>query len=102
MRRHPPFIAELVDMGLDALNPLEVSRCRSVSVKKEYGSDLVLHGGITQCSGASRRDGRRDAVGAVLKESGGYIFSTDHSVPDSVSLDAFRRIVELAKELGRY
>ena len=36
----------------------------------------------------------------VLKESGGYIFSTDHSVLDSVSLDAFRRIVELAKELG--
>jgi uroporphyrinogen decarboxylase len=38
----------------------------------------------------------------VLKERGGYIFSSDHSVPSSVSLENFRRIVELAKELGRY
>jgi len=38
----------------------------------------------------------------VLKENGGYVFSSDHSVPDSVSLDNFRYIVELAKELGSY
>ena len=38
----------------------------------------------------------------VLKESGGYIFSSDHSVPSSVSLEDFRRITDLAKELGRY
>ncbi len=38
----------------------------------------------------------------TLKENGGYIFSSDHSVPSSVSLDNFRRIVELAKELGSY
>jgi uroporphyrinogen decarboxylase len=38
----------------------------------------------------------------VLKESGGYIFSSDHSVPSSVSLEGFRHIVELARQLGRY
>jgi uroporphyrinogen decarboxylase len=38
----------------------------------------------------------------VLKENGGYIFSSDHSVPSSVSLENFRRIVNLAKELGSY
>ena len=38
----------------------------------------------------------------ILMESGGYIFSSDHSVPDSVSLDNFRRIVNLAKDIGRY
>jgi len=38
----------------------------------------------------------------VLKESGGYIFSSDHSVPSAVSLENFRRIVNLAKELGSY
>ena len=38
----------------------------------------------------------------VLKENGGYIFSSDHSVPSSVSLEDFRGIVELAKRLGSY
>jgi len=37
-----------------------------------------------------------------LKEHGGYIFSSDHSVPSSVSLENFRYIIELAKELGKY
>ena len=38
----------------------------------------------------------------VLKQDGGYIFGTDHSVPNCVSLEAFREVVKLAKELGSY
>jgi uroporphyrinogen decarboxylase len=38
----------------------------------------------------------------VVKKDGGYIFSSDHSVPSTVSLEDFRRIVELAKKLGSY
>ncbi len=42
-----PFIPELVGMGLDALNPLEVKAGMDPeAIKKEFGSDLVLHGGI--------------------------------------------------------
>jgi len=36
----------------------------------------------------------------VLKESGGYVFSSAHSVPSSVSLESFRRITQLSKGLG--
>jgi uroporphyrinogen decarboxylase len=38
----------------------------------------------------------------VLKASGGYILSSDHSVPNSVSLETFKRTIELAKKLGSY
>jgi len=38
----------------------------------------------------------------IMKEEGGYIFSSDHSVPSSVSLEDFRHIIELAKEMGKY
>jgi uroporphyrinogen decarboxylase len=38
----------------------------------------------------------------TTKKSGGYIFSSDHSVPSSVSLNDFREIVELAQRLGSY
>ena len=35
-------------------------------------------------------------------EEGGYIFASDHSVPDNTSLDTYRNIVALAKEYGIY
>ena len=37
-----------------------------------------------------------------LKEGGGYIFSSDHSIPNSVSLENMERIVARVKEAGRY
>jgi uroporphyrinogen decarboxylase len=37
-----------------------------------------------------------------MKQGGGYIFSSDHSVPSSVSLEDFRGIIALARELGSY
>ena len=42
-----PFVPELVSMGLDALNPLEVKAGMDpLRLKREFGKDLVLHGGI--------------------------------------------------------
>jgi len=43
-----------------------------------------------------------ERVVPVMKQNGGYIFSSDHSVPSSVSLEDFRAIVALAKKLGSY
>jgi uroporphyrinogen decarboxylase len=38
----------------------------------------------------------------LLKQEGGYIFQEDHSIPDSVSLDNYRRIVQIARREGSY
>ncbi|MFO8007289.1 MAG: uroporphyrinogen decarboxylase family protein [Candidatus Brocadiia bacterium] len=100
-----PFVPELVEIGLDALNPLEVKAGMDpIALKKEYGDRLVLHGGINAVlwpdPPAIEEEIRR--VVPVVKENGGYIFSSDHSVPSSVSLEDFRHIVELAKEAGSY
>ena len=100
-----PFVPDLVEMGLDALNPIEVKAGMDpVGLKKKFGDKLVFHGGVNAllyeeeeaiCEEIKR-------ILPVMKENGGYIFSTDHSVPSSVSLEEFRRIVETAKEYGKY
>lgn len=100
-----PFVPELVEVGIDALNPLEVKAGMDpVALKRQYGDRLVLHGGINAVLwddlDAIEEEMRR--VVPVLKESGGFIFSSDHSVPSSVSLEGFRHIVGLAKQLGSY
>jgi uroporphyrinogen decarboxylase len=100
-----PFVPELVEIGVDALNPLEVKAGMDpIALKQAYGERLVLHGGINAVLWDDREaiEAEMRRVIPVLKESGGYIFSSDHSVPSAVSLENFRTIVELAKELGRY
>jgi uroporphyrinogen decarboxylase len=100
-----PFIPELVEMGLDAINPLEVKAGMDpVRLKQQYGSDLVFHGGVNAVlwDQPEAIQAEMEAVIPMMKENGGYIFSSDHSVPSSVGLEDFRRIVELAKDLGRY
>lgn len=100
-----PFIPEFIEIGIDALNPLEVKAGMDpIEIKKNYGDKLVLHGGINAVlwDDVEAIEAEMRRVIPVLKTSGGYIFSSDHSVPPTVSLENFRYIVNLAKELGKY
>ena len=73
-------------------------------LKREFGKDLVLHGGINAVLWDQPElvCAEIDRLVPELKRDGGYVFSSDHSVPDSVSLERFRQITGLAKQLGRY
>ena len=100
-----PLIPDLVEIGLDGLNPLEVKAGMDpAGLKETYGDRLVLHGGINAVlwGDPAAIKAEMERVVPLLKQNGGYIFSSDHSVPDSVSFQDFRQIVELAKELGAY
>jgi len=100
-----PFIPELVEIGVDGLNPLEVKAGMDpLAIKRTYGNDLLLHGGINAVLWDNRDaiSEEMSRVIPVVKENGGYIFSSDHSVPSAVSLENFRYIVNLAKKLGSY
>ena len=99
------FLPELAEIGLDALNPLEVKAGMDpVEIKKAYGDKFVLHGGLNAMlwDDIEKTEEEIRRLLPVLKQGGGYIFQEDHSIPDSVSLEDFRRIVEITKELGKY
>ncbi len=92
-------------MGIDALNPIEVKAGMDpVGLKEKYGDRLVLHGGVDALLwddlGKLEEELRR--IVPILKENGGYIFSTDHSIPSNVSLEDFRYITDLIKDIGIY
>ena len=100
-----PLIPDVLATGVDCLNPLEVKAgMDSLALKRDYGNRLVLHGGIHAVLWDNR-----DAILAeirrlvpVLKENGGFIFSSDHSIPNSVSAENFREIVAEGKRCGAY
>lgn len=100
-----PFVPEWIEIGIDCLNPLEVKAGMDpLALKARHGDQLAFHGGIN----AVLWD-KPDLIAAemektipTMKQNGGYIFASDHSIPSAVSLADFRRITDLAKKLGSY
>ncbi len=100
-----PLLPDILDCGIDVLNPVEVKAGMDpVKLKGMYGDRLTFHGGVNAVlwdkPEAIEEEIRR--VVPLMKQNGGYIFSSDHSIPNTVSLADFRRIVALVKEVGRY
>ena len=100
-----PFVDDFVEIGIDCLNPLEVKAGMDpLALKKKHGDKLVLNGGLNAAiwGDFDKFEAEMRRLVPELKKNGGYIFSSDHSVPSSVSLETFRKTVELAKKLGSY
>lgn len=100
-----PMIPDLVELGLDMLNPLEIKAGMDpFRLKSLYGDKLAFHGGIN----AQLWDrpevvlAEMERIIPAMKEGGGYVFASDHSIPNSVSFDTMKQIAEAAKRLGKY
>ena len=99
------LVPEIIDAGIDMLNPLEVKAGMDpLQLKADYGERLALHGGLNAVcyDPPEAMWAEMERVIPVMKESGGYVIATDHSIPDSVSLDQYRQFMALAKKLGSY
>ena len=100
-----PFVPELVEIGLDALNPLEVKAGMDpVRIKRTYGRDLALRGGfdVRNWTDPDKIEAEIRTLLPVMMASGGYVFASDHSIAEDVSVEDYRRIVRLVKDVGTY
>jgi len=100
-----PLVPEFVDIGIDCLNPLEIKAGMDpIALKKQFGDKLVFHGGLNAAvmHEFDKYAEEMKKYVPILKQNGGYILSSDHSVPDAVSLETYKKIVALAKEIGKY
>ena len=75
-------------------------------LKKKYGDKLAFMGGIDVRT-MSAEDPKiieeeiKTKV-SFAKQGGGYIYHSDHSVPDDVSFEQYKRVIELVHKYGRY
>ena len=100
-----PIVPDLVEIGLDALNPLEVKAgMKPKELKEKFGDKLVFHGGVNAVLWDDKEAicQEIDQLIPVMKENGGYIFSSDHSIPNSVSLENMQAIIDRVKIAGKY
>lgn len=100
-----PLIPDVLATGIDALNPIEIKAGMDIGfLKREYGDKLVLHGGVNAILWNDKEKviAEIEQLLPMLKENGGYIFASDHSIPNCVSLDTFKEIVNTVKRIGAY
>lgn len=101
------LVPHYVEAGYDVLNPMEIKAGMDpLQLKKDYGDVLTLWGGIDARAipdpdPAVLEREIREKVPALSK-GGGYIFASDHSIPDNVSLQQYRHMLELGHRYGTY
>jgi len=73
-------------------------------LKNLYGDKLAFHGGINAqlWDNIELVKAEMERIIPTMKEGGGYVFASDHSIPNDVSLDNMKLIVSRVKELGKY
>ncbi len=102
-----PLIPRLIEAGYTCLQPLEAkARLDVVELKKQYGQELAFMGNIDvrkmsdpDPSVIEREIARK--IPAAM-QGGGYIYYSDHSVPDTVSLRQYQRVLELVRHYGTF
>jgi len=101
------LLSQFLEAGLSALHPIECKAGMDLAeLKREYGRDLALFGGIDVRAMADP-DPRviEDEIKRkfeVAMAGGGYLYHSDHSIPDNVSFGQYCHVIDLVHEHGRY
>jgi uroporphyrinogen decarboxylase len=105
-----PVIPDLIEIGCDILNPVQVSAAGmdTKELKSEFGRDLVFWGGGidtqrvlgTGTPAQVREETKRRVLD--LMPGGGFIFNTVHNIQGNVPSDNIVAMWETLQEYGRY
>ena len=101
------LIPYFVEEGIDCLQPLEVKAGMDlVELKEEHGDEISFMGGIDVRLMAlddpkPLEKEIREKITAA-KEGGGYVYHSDHSVPNNVSFQQYTRVMRLVEKYGAY
>jgi uroporphyrinogen decarboxylase len=104
------FLPLVLRAGIDCIQPLEARAGNDAAGYLEsYPGRLSCMGNIdmdafTGSSAGTKEAIRREVSGKILaaKPSHRYLFHSDHSVPDSVSLENYGYAIRVAKEVAGY
>jgi len=105
-RRYSEPIDDLIDGGIDGLNPLEMKANMDVlEFKRSHGSRLAFNGNLdVQVLEKNDPGLTRELVLTRLNagKGGGYILQSDHSMPGNVDPATYDLVIRFAREHGVY
>jgi hypothetical protein len=93
-----------LECGVNFPWPLEVAAGNDpVALRKKYGKELILAGGIDKRALIESKEATRKEVMAkvpYLVNSGGYFPGCDHVVPPDVPFEHYKYFINLLREIG--
>jgi uroporphyrinogen decarboxylase len=104
------YIPDLLDNGIDALNPVQISAAEMdpVQLKAEFGERLVFWGGaidaqhvLPHADPETVREHVRRNIEA-LKPNGGYVFNNVHNIQAGVTPENVLAMYDAAYDYGFY
>jgi len=104
------YIPDLIEIGVDALNPVQVQAkgMDSAALKKDFGRDLSFWGGGADPNAVMSRgtpeDVRREVKRRIhdLAPGGGFLFASVHNIQADVSPQNVTAFFDSALEYGKY
>ena len=87
--------------GINCMFPIEAAHTDPIKLRKEYGKDILLMGGVNKVQLAKSKAAIDQELERLqpLVEEGGYIPMVDHRVPPDVSFENYLYYVEKKKEI---
>ena len=97
---------DYIEIGVDAYNPLEAkAELDVVDLRRKYGHRIGFCGNmdVLEWANTSFEDLKKIVLRKLnAAKGGGYIFQSDHSVPNNVSSERYEYVVKLVREYGTY
>ena len=102
-----PFIPDLIEMGLDVLNPVQPECMDPAEIKRKFGDRLAFFGTIgnqTTLPFGSPEDVRREVRLRIetVGKGGGLVLAPSHLVEPDVPWENLLAFFEAAEEYGDY
>ena len=97
---------DFIEIGVDAYNPLEAKAGLDViDLRRRFGHRIGFCGNmdVRVWARGDPEELRRVVLTKLnAAKGGGYIFQSDHSVPDDVSAASYEYVLKLVRDKGRY
>jgi uroporphyrinogen decarboxylase len=105
-----PVIPDLVEIGVDILNPIQVSAAGmdTAELKREFGKDIVFWGGGVDTQrvlgDGTSQEVRADVRRRIedLAPGGGFVFATVHNIQGNVPPENIMAMWEILQQYGHY
>jgi uroporphyrinogen decarboxylase len=102
-----PLIPGFLEIGIDCFQPLEAkANVDARELKAQYGHQVTLMGNIDVMKMITNdRAVIEEEVASkipALKQGGGYIYHSDHSVPPGVTWATYQFLMECVERYGSY
>lgn len=97
---------DFIELGIDAYNPLEAKAGLDVvDLRSQYGHRIGFCGNmnVMEWADCSPEELKKIVLRKLnAAKGGGYIFQSDHSVPNTVSGQKYDYVVKLVRQYGQY